>query len=414
MNLKIFYRNINEKTEVTMKNKNSMKILSKIAIIAIFIFTGSFACYAQTLGDVNTSGSIDIVDALLIAQYYVGLNPTNFNTAAGDVNCSGAIDIVDALRVAQYYVGLVTSLSCGTPDVTAAPTPTPAGTTVPTTPPGTLYTGNATWFDNLGAPYGGCGIGQAYLDTQHFVALNVQNSPRDYTTFLTRPIAAQYASQIGIFNNGLNCGRWVRVVIGDYCNGTNDGAQNQAFCRGGSGWTSDAYNGAELYMQIADSCHDGNAWCRDDPYHLDLAHASLNQFVKDGVQVGDMEPNHWNNRQVSWQFVEAPNYTGDIRIGFVQSAMNWWPMIAITHLKNGIHGVDAFDGTSWVKCEMNKDMGQSFLIVPTVSGGSNYRIRVYDVTDQLINNGRVYVFTIPPACGSSCNGPFTETTYTVE
>jgi expansin (peptidoglycan-binding protein) len=402
-----------------MKDKNQIGGIKLIALTAIFLVSGSIMCFSQSLGDVNNSGSIDIVDALLIAQYYVGLNPANFNTAVADVNCSGGVDIVDALRVAQYYVGLLTSLSCGTVGPTAGPTTPPQVTAVPstpgpTTPPGTLYTGNATWFDNLGAPYGGCGIGQAYLDTQHFVALNVQNSPGDYTTFLTRPIASQYASQIGAFNNGLNCGRWVHVIIGDYCNGTNDGAQNQPFCRGSTGWVADAYNGAELDMQIADSCHDGNAWCRDDAYHVDLAHASLNQFVKNGVPVGDMEPNHFNNRHVQWQYIEAPNYTGDIRIGFVQSAQNWWPMIAITHLKNGIHGVDAFDGTSWVKCEMNKDMGQSYLIVPTVAAGSSYRIRVYDVTDQLINNGRVYVFSIPPACGSSCNGPFTETTYTVE
>jgi beta-glucosidase len=63
-------------------------------------------------GDVNSNGSIDIVDALLTAQYYVGLNPAGFNTAVADVNCSGTIDIVDALRIAQYYVGLIASLSC--------------------------------------------------------------------------------------------------------------------------------------------------------------------------------------------------------------------------------------------------------------------------------------------------------------
>jgi endoglucanase len=59
------------------------------------------------LGDVNTSGAVDIVDALLVAQYYVGLNPANFNSGAGDVNCSGGVDIVDALLIAQYYVGLI-------------------------------------------------------------------------------------------------------------------------------------------------------------------------------------------------------------------------------------------------------------------------------------------------------------------
>jgi hypothetical protein len=64
------------------------------------------------LGDVNGSGTVDIVDALLIAQYYVGLNPVGFNAANADVNCSGTIDIVDALLVAQYYVGLVSNFPC--------------------------------------------------------------------------------------------------------------------------------------------------------------------------------------------------------------------------------------------------------------------------------------------------------------
>ena len=59
------------------------------------------------LGDVNGDGSIDIVDALLIAQYYVGLNPSGFVQANADTNCDGSIDIVDALLVAQYYVGLI-------------------------------------------------------------------------------------------------------------------------------------------------------------------------------------------------------------------------------------------------------------------------------------------------------------------
>jgi hypothetical protein len=58
-------------------------------------------------GDVNSSGTVDIVDALLVAQYYVGMNPSGFNQAAADVNKSGSIDIVDALLIAQYYVGII-------------------------------------------------------------------------------------------------------------------------------------------------------------------------------------------------------------------------------------------------------------------------------------------------------------------
>jgi hypothetical protein len=61
-----------------------------------------------TLGDANDDGNIDIVDALLVAQFYVGLNPANFDQSKADTNCDGSVDIVDALLIAQYYVGLIT------------------------------------------------------------------------------------------------------------------------------------------------------------------------------------------------------------------------------------------------------------------------------------------------------------------
>ncbi|MBN2441404.1 MAG: hypothetical protein JXJ04_08655 [Spirochaetales bacterium] len=62
------------------------------------------ATYSILRGDVNGDGSIDIIDALLTAQYYVGLNPQNFIPGAADVDSDGSITIVDALLIAQYYV----------------------------------------------------------------------------------------------------------------------------------------------------------------------------------------------------------------------------------------------------------------------------------------------------------------------
>ncbi|MBN2535671.1 MAG: glycosyl hydrolase [Spirochaetales bacterium] len=59
------------------------------------------------LGDVNHDNTIDIIDALLVAQHYVGLQPGNFYPAQADVSCDGAIDIIDALLIAQFYVGLL-------------------------------------------------------------------------------------------------------------------------------------------------------------------------------------------------------------------------------------------------------------------------------------------------------------------
>jgi Cellulose binding domain len=276
----------------------------------------------------------------------------------------------------------------------------------PTTP----VTGNATYFDGLGSPYGGCGLPQAQLDSQNFVALNVYDTPGDYS-FYPRPLTGADLSKMGMWNNGLNCGRWLQVSIADYCTGVNDGAPGQAFCRNGS-WTADKYNGATLNMLVADSCGDSNAWCRDDPYHLDLAKGSLNQFAQNGTTVGDMYPDHWNNRHISWKFIPAPAYSGDIKIGFLQGAQAYWPAIAVSHLANGIHGVEYYSNGTWQAAKMNSDMGESYILNGVTPGSTQFQIRVRDVTDQLINGGRVYSFSLPATCSSTCSQAYTAADYT--
>jgi hypothetical protein len=274
-------------------------------------------------------------------------------------------------------------------------------------------TGWATWFSGLGSPYGGCGLPQADLDSQNFLALNVQNSPGVYTN-LPRPIPAADASEIGMFDNGLNCDRWVQVTIGDNCIGTNTGAAGQPFCTPGT-LEADQFNGATLDMVVADSCDDDNAWCKDDPYHVDLAQASLNQFVLNGEPVGDMYPNNWNNRQVTWQFIPAPNYTGNINIGFIESAQPYWPAVAISHLPNGIHGVNYYANGSWVSATMDSDMGDDYIIGPTSgtgTDGTNYEIQVIDSSGDLVNNGEVYSFSLPSSCTDGCSAAYTPVSYT--
>jgi hypothetical protein len=272
-------------------------------------------------------------------------------------------------------------------------------------------TGNATHFDGLGAPYGGCGLPQEVLDSPDFVALNVYRTPGDYS-FYPRPLPPSQADKIGLWDNGRNCGRFVQVTIGDYCTGINDGAPSQPFCRNGS-WVADGYDGAQLTMVVADSCGDANAWCRDDPAHLDLATASLNRFVKNGAPVGDMNPAHWNNRRISWSFVPAPDYTGDIKIGFLQGAQRYWAAIALSHLPNGVHGVEYLgaDG-GWQQAQPDSDMGQAFVIGPTATAGTSYAIRVRDAADTQMNSGRVYRFILPDQCLSGCPAAYTAVGYT--
>ena len=80
------------------------KIECIVLVLLIFCISHSFA---EPCGDVNSDGAIGIIDALLIAQHYVGLNPENFDASVADVTEDGVINILDALLVAQYYVGLI-------------------------------------------------------------------------------------------------------------------------------------------------------------------------------------------------------------------------------------------------------------------------------------------------------------------
>ncbi len=59
------------------------------------------------LGDVNHSNSVDIVDALIIAQVYVGKEVANYDPSLADVNSDGQVTIVDALLIAQLYIGII-------------------------------------------------------------------------------------------------------------------------------------------------------------------------------------------------------------------------------------------------------------------------------------------------------------------
>ena len=275
------------------------------------------------------------------------------------------------------------------------------------------FTGNATHFDGLGLPVGGCGVPQDKLETQNFVALNVQNTPGNYSVNFLRPISGEQSALVGAFDNGRNCGRWLQVTIGDYCTGNNDGATNSSFCHHAKGepWQSDRFNGATLAMLVADSCQDANAWCRDDPYHLDLSIVALTQFKKGSEEAIEL-PQHWGNRQVTWSYIRAPNYTGDIAIAFARNAQALWLPIIVTHLENGVHGVEALVEGQWRAGKMVADNGQVYELPAGVK--APYKIRIYDSAEKLINNGRIYSFNFPAECGTLCNASYTPVSYATE
>jgi hypothetical protein len=269
----------------------------------------------------------------------------------------------------------------------------------------------ATWFDALGQPYGGCGVPQDLLETQDFVALNVYATPGEYASSPARPLSGADLAVAGEFDNGRNCGRWVRVTLGPWCSGINDGAPGQPFCRGaGAAWVDDAYSGGTLDFIVADSCGDGNAWCRDNPRHLDLSKPSLDRFRKDGALLTGMVPDHWNNRAIAWEYIPAPDYQGDVRLWFLKGTQKWWPAIAVTRLPNGIHGVEQWVDGAWSAAERYGDMGQAFILKPA----DTFRIRLIDAADKPVFGGRVYAFGPPTACGATCEAAATPIAYRTE
>src|SRR6266403_5461164 len=69
-------------------------------------------------GDVNGDGALNIGDALIVAQYDVGLRTCGqgpfSHPEVCDANGDGACNIGDALRIAQCDVGLIScAFTCG-------------------------------------------------------------------------------------------------------------------------------------------------------------------------------------------------------------------------------------------------------------------------------------------------------------
>ena len=295
------------------------------------------------------------------------------------------------------------------------------------------YEGYATDFDAVGYPYGACGVpdsvawSEGVADTPsgqgnpfHYVALNVFDDSGNYSsasTFGNRPLTGADTAFLGMYRNGRNCGRWIRVRLGDYCTGTNDGAVGKTFCRGGNGWVSDSLDGAWLDAIVLDQCTDNNAWCRDAKYHLDLHTPDLAAFQLGGKLVALATANDtpatistsytvkdgvFNNRKISWDFETAPNYRGEPRFYFSVDSKDWYMRIIVTHLPDGIHAVEQYTGGAWKPATMQGDMGQLWILPdPSVT---TFKLRLRDVDDSLVMAGRTWTVDYPAACGKSCTG----------
>src|SRR5438132_11351611 len=93
---------------------------------------------AAVCGDVNGDGVVNIGDALVVAQYDVGLRTCGVapfsHPEVCDVNGDAACDIGDALRMAQCDVGLIgCAFTCGSFAFSSTTTTTQTSTSSTTT-----------------------------------------------------------------------------------------------------------------------------------------------------------------------------------------------------------------------------------------------------------------------------------------
>ena len=64
-----------------------------------------------TKGDVDGDGIVDLADAVLVINHYVGKPVNKFVAKAADVDGDGVIDLADAVRIINFYVGKVQTLA---------------------------------------------------------------------------------------------------------------------------------------------------------------------------------------------------------------------------------------------------------------------------------------------------------------
>jgi hypothetical protein len=291
---------------------------------------------------------------------------------------------------------------------------------------GTWQEGAATHFQAIGSPYGACGVPESVLAKENaldYIALNVFDAPGDYRSpgdFGSRPLTGDALSYLGAYANGANCGRWVEIELGDDCTVANGGEAGNPICGDGVGWKADSLNGAKLFAIVTDQCSDNNAWCRDNPGHIDLHTPALNHFKLPGGELippyaiesnGFWTASNYNNRKVKWRFISAPNISGDIHIYFAKEAKPGWRSMYFTNLPNGIHGVEQWDGTQWVAAQMSGDMGQMF-VLPRPDLPEPHKIRILDANDQLVYAGREYSCSLPAECVNGCPNADTPATCT--
>eukprot|EP00892_Ulva_mutabilis_P000953 jgi/Ulvmu1/10859/UM007_0033.1 len=247
---------------------------------------------------------------------------------------------------------------------------------------------HGTHFSGMGSPTGGCGVppGKAYDDNGTplpFVALNTNSE----------------------FDNGSNCGRWVEIRLGRDCKGAGNTAYS--ICNGGK-WVADGLTGDVIFGYVMDSCADGNFWCQDDTYHLDISRSYL---------AGMGMTSTWNGREITWQYMSGvapgwkmgnPKFMWKSGSKWIPNGKGFYASVIIYNTSNGIGGVRQKVGSKWVNINTLNHLGNMWVLQrppdseyrsPSGGSGKSIQMQVLDVS------GRSYgTFSVPWGCGSGVCG----------
>lgn len=222
-----------------------------------------------------------------------------------------------------------------------------------------------------------------------------------------RVIPSLYPAYLGLYNNGLNCGRWVEADF------DRQNCLDRTTTTGISKFCPDvpvlSYSGQKVQAYVFDSCEDNNGWCRDDAAHLDINPAALNIP---------------NNYYFQWKFIRNPYYTDpnapaslkDIWLAWFSQASKYWSYVAILNAENGISHVQYNIGDpanpTWIDSHVlagdnnvtwssTSNNGQLWQIEPTNAITDSapkdnpvYQLRYNDYLGYPANHGAIYQFNL--------------------
>lgn len=220
-----------------------------------------------------------------------------------------------------------------------------------------------------------------------------------------RVIPSLYPAYLGLYNNGLNCGRWVQADFDNQaCQDRTTPEGISKFCPNVPGLT---YAGLKMQAYVFDSCEDNNGWCRDDAAHIDVNAAAVP-----------------NNLYLQWKFIrnpyyadpKAPSWLKDVWFAWFSQASRYWSYLAVLNAENGVanlaynigdvnnptwinsHVLAGDNNVTWVSTSNN---GQLWQVEPTnalTDAGPpvnpTYQVRLFDPLGYPANHGTIYQFKL--------------------